>query len=367
MIQEFLERHILGIPLLGDLYRKRAAKLKRHFCLLLHRAGLLRPYSFVQWLVTNRCNGSCPFCEASSGKADVNELTHEEARTLLRDLKCMKVRRLVLSGGEPLMRPDICEIINYANSCGIDVGLVSNGWFIPEMKDALSGLRFFLYFTSLDGMPDYHNRVRGMDDAFARALEGLSFFSQMGVSVRIVNTVVHSGNISQLKSLAKMVRRSGATSWRLTPVCSVGRASGRNDYELSGEQLVHLASFIEEMRKGMSIDLGESHMYLGCFAKKYGGHPFFCGAGLTRCSIMPNGDVLGCHQVYDSSLSEGNVRDRRFPEIWENGFSRFRKKKFEDMCLRCAHLDGCQGGCWAEMQRTSACLKSSWECKGIME
>ena len=367
MILEFLERHVLEIPVVGGLYRKKAAKLKRRFCLLLDRAGMLKPYSFVQWLVTNRCNGSCPFCEASSGKEQANELTHEEAGILIRDLQCMKVRRLILSGGEPLMRPDICEIIKYANGCGIDVGLVTNGWFVPEMKSTLPNLRFFLYFTSVDGEPAYHNRMRGMDNAFERALEGLALFTRMQVPVRIVNTVVHSGNILQLKSLAEIIMRTGATSWRLTPVSKVGRAVGRNDYELSGEQLGYLTSFIEEKRKVMSIDFGESHMYLGCLAKEYGGHPFFCGAGLTRCSIMPNGEVLGCHQVYDSSLSEGNIRDRSFPEIWANGFSRFRKKHFEDMCLQCFCFDGCQGGCWAEMQKTGACLKSSCDRTGKIE
>ncbi len=106
-----MERLILHMPVLNSLYKKRVAKLKRRVCLFLNRFGLLKPYSFVQWLVTNRCNAVCPFCESSSGKARPEELTYEEALKLIRDLGGMKVRRLVLSGGEPLMRPDLFKII----------------------------------------------------------------------------------------------------------------------------------------------------------------------------------------------------------------------------------------------------------------
>jgi len=356
MIQEFVEKCILETPALGSLYRKRAAKLKRGACLLLYRFGMLKPVSFVQWLVTNQCNASCPFCEASAGHAGADELTLDEAKSLIRDLKRMKVRRLVLSGGEPLLRPDISEIMDYANQCSIGLGLVTNGWRVRDLESRLRQFRFFLYFTSIDGEQAFHDKTRGITGAFTRALEGLALFGRMRVPVRIVNTVVHPGNILQLESLAEIVKNSGATSWRLTPVSDVGRAAGDSSYCLTREQLQYLASFIRGKRNTINVDYGESHMYLGCFAEGHAGRPFFCGAGLTRCSIMPNGDVLGCHQVYDLSLSEGNVRDKGFPQIWKHGFERFRSKKFKNVCLQCDHLDACQGGCWAEMEKTGTCL-----------
>ena len=113
----------------------------------------------------------------------------------------------------------------------------------------------------------------------------------------------------------------------------------------------------------MNIDFGESHAYLGCFLGNPIGRPFFCGAGLTRCSVMPDGEVLGCQQVYDRSLSEGNIRNKPFPQIWKEGFSRFRKRDFPVICRGCAHLSGCQAGCWAEMEKQGVCLKSVWRRK----
>ena len=209
--------------------------------------------------------------------------------------------------------------------------------------------------------PPFTIKSVALENACEHALKGLEIFTRMQVPVRIVNTVVHPGNILQLESMVKIIADSGATSWRLTPVSNVGRAAGSDGFSLSREQLEYLASFIREKRKTVKVDFGESHMYLGCFAKGHTGHPFFCGAGLTRCSIMPNGEVMGCHQAYDLSLSEGNIRDRSFPEIWKHGFARFRKKEFRDFCLECEHFDGCQGGCWAEMEKTGSCLKTVWD------
>jgi radical SAM protein with 4Fe4S-binding SPASM domain len=361
MIQEFLERRILNLPGLGRLYRQRTAKLKRECCLLLNRFGMLKPYSFVQWLATNRCNCACPFCESSSGKAIPGELSFEEAKALIDDLHTMGVRRLILSGGEPLTRHDIGNIMSYANQCNIILGLVTNGWFVQEMESKLRRLRFFLYFTSIDGKPSIHDKTRGIEGSFERALKGLSTFASMGVPLRIVNTVVHSENIMQLESMVDIIKNSEATSWRITPISPVGRAAGQIKYSLGGAHLRYLASFIKEKRKFINVDFGESHMYLGCFEKGYTGQPFFCGAGLTRCSIMPNGEVMGCHQVYDSALSEGNIRDRKFSQIWKDGFARFRKRDFRDCCMDCAHFKACQGGCWAEMEKTDSCLKSTWD------
>jgi MoaA/NifB/PqqE/SkfB family radical SAM enzyme len=111
MIVEGLERGVMNLPVIGRLYRKNAAGLKRRFCLILNRFGMLKPYTFVQWLATNRCNLTCPFCETASGEAGPGELSMEETQGLIYDLSSMGVKRLLISGGEPLMRRDIGEIM----------------------------------------------------------------------------------------------------------------------------------------------------------------------------------------------------------------------------------------------------------------
>ncbi|MRR57263.1 MAG: radical SAM protein [Deltaproteobacteria bacterium] len=361
MLPDLLDHGLLRLPVVGNFYRRRSATLKRRLCLLLNRFGMLKPYTFVQWLATNSCNLFCPYCESSSGLHGPDELDSGEVKALLDALSAMGVGKLVISGGEPLMRGDILELMEYANRRSLRLGLVTNGWFVPELLDGLRRLRFFLYFTSIDGIPGYHDGIRGREGAFERAVNGLDLFAGMGVPVRMVNTVVHPGNISQLDRIAEVVKESAATAWRITPVSRVGRAESGTGYALDGAQLRYLADFVRAKRKVLNVDLGESHMYLGCFGQGSGGKPFFCGAGLTRCSIMPNGDVFGCHQVFDPLLSEGNVRDRAFAEMWQEGFTRFRSNSLPDTCIACPHVAACRGGCWAEREKCGTCLKPVWD------
>jgi radical SAM protein with 4Fe4S-binding SPASM domain len=358
---EIIEGGVLRIPVFNRFYLRRAAKLKRYVCLLLNKWGLLKPFTFVQWLATYNCNLRCPYCEASAGKVAQNELTTDEVKYLIDDLNAMGVKRFLISGGEPLLRPDLIDIMEYANRRNLEIGLVTNGFFVEDRWDDLRRFKYFLYFTSIDGTPDYSNRIRGSKEAFGRAMRGLELFGQLGIPIRMVNTVVHPGNIDQLGGLFEILINSSANYWRLSPIAKVGRAANESEYSLTGKQLRYLADFIKTHQNVIKMEFGESHAYLGCFDGRILGKPFFCGAGLTRCSIMPDGAVMGCHQVYDISLSEGNIREKPFSQIWKEEFRRFRGKEFHASCLSCSHLAQCQGGCWAEMEKQGSCLKSVWE------
>lgn len=359
MIVDRAERGLASVPALRAFYERRAAALKRRYCLALHRFGLLKPLTFVQWLATYSCNLSCPFCEASAGVPRPGELSTADVRRLLDDLQRMGVRRFVVSGGEPLLRRDIVEILNHATARGLRLGLVTNGLLVEDLWEDLKRQHYFLYFTSIDGPPRVHNEARRRPDAFDRAVAGLERFATLRVPARVVNTVVHPGNIGALDELAPLIQRSAATAWRLSPASPVGRAAN-GAYDLDGAQLRVLARFVRQRRAEMDVDFGESHSYVNCFDGGPVGKPFFCGAGLTRCSIMPNGEVVGCQQVYDPRFAEGDIRTTPFPEIWSKGFSRFRTREAPPDCRGCEHLGACQGGCWAEREIRGRCLKSAW-------
>ena len=359
-----LESAVARLPGLGSLYARRSATIKRGICLLLHSLGLLRPFTFVQWLATYGCNLQCPYCEAAAGRVRMDELTTAEALSFIDDLHAMGAPRLLISGGEPLVRPDMGELLAQAHRRGLQIGLASNGFLVSELWEELGTHGLFLYFTSLDGTEDEHDRQRGRHGAYARALDGLARFAGRGVPTRIVNTVVHPGNLDLLSQLYPIVRDSGATRWHLSPVSNVGRAEGQSAYALNGEDLRRLLAFVRSRQRlgPLQVDLGESHTYLWLLEKGPVARPFFCGAGLTRCSIMPNGDVLGCQQVYDATFAEGNIRQQPLSYLWRQGFQRFRRSARPDACRACEHWDGCQGGCWAEQQTRVGCLKSDWTC-----
>jgi radical SAM protein with 4Fe4S-binding SPASM domain len=344
----------------SSLVRLRArweAAAKRRVCLTLHRLGLLKPLSFVQWLVTNRCNFRCAFCEASAGQAGPNELLTREAETLIDELARLRTR-LLFSGGEPLVREDLPHLIRHAHARQLPVGLVSNAFLVPELWPQLQTVPWFLFFTSLDGPPAHHDAGRA-PGSFDRVARSLDLFAHHGTPMRVINTVVHHDNLDLLPELHGHLAALPATRWHLTPMVSVGRnREGR--YRLAADDLARMAHFVRDHDRpgGLRVDFGESHCYLGPLLGFEGGKPFFCGAGLTRCSIMPDGTVLGCHQAYDSRLAEGNVREQSLTRIWRDGFARFRPQALPAMCAGCAQVPTCAGGCWAELQVQGGCLKN---------
>lgn len=360
MFIDLLDKYLERIPLVYPVYFRRAALLKRSYCLLMHRLGRLKPYSFVQWLVTNKCNFTCPFCESSSGQPMPDELNTLEARAVIDDMSSFGLSRLIFSGGEPFMRDDILELIDYAVYKGIDPGLVTNSYRIPELWDELKKHTFFLLFTSLDGPAYYHEQIRGRRESFDRVMTALELFRGIKTPSRLVNTAVHPGNFDLLPALSQSIVKSAATEWRLSPITSVGRAADQPKYCLNAEQQKSLLEFIVQIRSQFPADLGESHTYLKLLGGYTFGKPFFCGAGLTRCAIMANGDVVACQQVYNPSKTEGNVRNRPFSYIWKNQFNSLRGNRLYESCNGCDHLSACQAGCWADMENHGVCQKPIW-------
>jgi radical SAM protein with 4Fe4S-binding SPASM domain len=331
--------------------------MKKGTCLLLHRLGWLQPFTFVQWLATYRCNFQCAFCEASANAAQADELNTGEVLSFLGDLAAMGAKRLVVSGGEPLVRDDLAAILKHAAKRNLKLGLVSNGYLTRARWPDLVQARYFLYFTSLDGPRPVHDAAR-VRCSFDRVMESLDRFAEHRVPLRIVNTVVHPKNLPLLPEMLGIVSKSSATRWHLTPLQQVGRADGRDEFRLNGLQLRQVVEFVAASRKIMPVDLGESHTYLNCLAGTPVSKPFFCGAGLTRCAVMPEGSVLACQQVYDTRLAEGNIRERSFSRIWRESFKDLRQWSLPEYCAGCDRLGACQGGCWAEMKLHQACLKS---------
>lgn len=334
-------------------YQFKILKIKRVF-------HLLRPYH-VQWLTTYNCNFKCIHCEANAGTKHVDELTTEEAFNLINQLKATGVKSIMLSGGELLVRKDIFLIIRHILESGLTYSIASNGFFVGTFTEEFRMMKPTLYFTSIDGLEKTNDEIRGVNGAFKKCLEGVKFFQSIGVEQRIINTVVLPGNIRQLPELKKIIQDSAATVWRLAIPIPVGRAKDNEELSLSQEHMKYLFEFIQTARKDLNIELTEDAGYLGCLASELRTQPFFCGAGLTKCAIMPDGEVLGCQIAYDTQFSEGNIRTRSFSDIWQQGFSRFREPHFEAECLACTYLPACRGGCWGMRLGNKHCLKEVWD------
>lgn len=349
------------VPLLKNIYAKYYAKYKFLNCKTKLYFNISKPELFVHWLSTYNCNFHCEFCEANAGdKKNIQELDTEEVCKLMAELGKMKVKRIFIGGGEPLIRKDLFIIIRNILDVGMQYGISSNSYYVSKFKEEFIKFKPYMFFTSIDGLKQTNDKIR-MSGAFDKSLQALEFFKSIDVGYRVVNTVVTPKNIGELSQLKKIILDSDATFWRFALAIPVGRASKDNKMYLSDQQVKYLFNFVEDTSKEFDVEITEDAGYLGCLSLKLRSHPFFCGAGLTRCSVMPDGEVFGCQISYDNRYSEGNIRNLPFKEIWQKGFSRFRNPQFNKECLDCKYVSSCRGGCWGMRLENMHCLKRIWE------
>jgi MoaA/NifB/PqqE/SkfB family radical SAM enzyme len=139
----------------------------------------------VVWTTTRRCNLHCMHCYADSyNRPYPDELTTAEARAMIRDLGDYGAPVLLLSGGEPLVRPDLFELAAYAHECGIRTTLSTNGTLItPAVAERIKATGFGYVGISLDGIGRQHDKFRGQIGAFNAALDGIRHCRAVGQRV----------------------------------------------------------------------------------------------------------------------------------------------------------------------------------------
>ena len=363
--RHWVDTLLLESPLAARFWSRHGGRAKKAWCLALHRFGLLTPSAFVLWICTRRCNFSCAFCEADAGPPAPDELTTEEAQALIDDIARIGARRLLLSGGEPLLRPDLPALLEHSLKRSVTPALLSNGFLVSSRWEEIRHLRFFLYMTSLDGPRETHDRLRRAG-SFGRALAALENFASIGVRTRVVKTIVHPANLPSLPELAACLESSAATDWQLAPVMEIGRASNQGAYQLSRQDWQRLIDFVEGQggRNGLNVEFAHPCAHVHTITGRLGPRAVFCGAGLTRCAVMPNGDVLPCGQAYELAVPEGNIRRTPLRQLWRSGFQRHRRFAQPPECCGCRYWAACQGACWAHRQAGSECLKGVLPSEG---
>ena len=353
-------RAVQRIPILGPLALRRYVAWKRTYLNLLRWSGLSRGPVVVHWLATYRCNSRCVYCEASANDVTADELSTAEITALLDDLAALGVRRFFVTGGEPLMRVDLFDVLGRARGLGMKVSMITNGLLWERFRSEISAAGFSSIWTSVDGLAATHDLNRGVPGAFGTTLDAIHFFREAGIPLRVVNTLVHPGNVAELPRLHEELRGAGITRWRLTLATPVGRAAD-NRWALQPGQIEALFKYVEEARARFDVELSEELGHLGCWDMRTRHSPFICPSGLTFCVIMPDGHVLPCQVVYDTRYSEGNVRQTPFAEIWKRGFTRFRRGTLEGECASCLHRRACGGGCWGRILTEGRCLRCIWD------
>jgi radical SAM protein with 4Fe4S-binding SPASM domain len=309
-------------------------------------------YLFME--ITRRCNLSCLHCGSDCGRGTVaNELTTASWMKIIDDVRdgFGPNVAIVLTGGEPLLHPDLDEIGGHIASRGMRWGIVTNGQMLNESRfNALMGNDINAITVSLDGPKEQHDRLRNQAGAFEKTLDALNRIGSSDIPMSDVVTCVHPGNIDHLDETAEIILKTGLPAWRLFRIFPSGRAGRDQNLNLSFDQTWRMLHWIEENRPR----LAERGLKMGASCEGYlpfdvdrrvRDVPFFCRAGINFGAILSDGSVTGCSNN-DPSFSQGNVLENNFRYIWENRFESFRRREWVEKtsCVDCPELKHCRGG-----------------------
>ncbi|WP_227816734.1 heme d1 biosynthesis radical SAM protein NirJ [Nitrogeniibacter aestuarii] len=327
------------------------------------------PGPVVIWNLIRRCNLTCKHCYSISADTHFpGELNTSQVFSVMDDLEAAKVPVLILSGGEPLLRPDIFEIAHRAKSMGFYTALSSNGTLITEENiDRIAAVDFNYVGVSLDGIAGTHDRFRRKEGAFDESLDGIRLCRELGVKVGVRFTMTQD-NADDLPALLDLVEEERIDRFYFSHLNYAGRGN-KNRKDDAHHQLTRwamdllfetcwsdvLAGRVREFTTGNNDADGvyflqwvERHFpekaeHLRAKLVQWGGN----ASGVNVANIDNLGNVHPDTMWWHHTL--GNVKERAFGEIWSDTSDplmaglKARPRQVKGRCGACAFFDICGG------------------------
>ena len=309
--------------------------------------GLAAPICLT-WELTYACNLACVHCLSSSGRRDPRELSTAECRAVIDELERMQVFYVNIGGGEPTVRPDFWQLVDYATAHHVGVKFSTNGVKItPAIARRLAGSDYVDVQISLDGATEEVNdAVRG-SGSYRTAMAAISNLAAAGFPGFKISVVITRQNAGQLDDFKALADAHGA-QLRLTRLRPAGRgADVWHDLHPTAGQQRELYDWL--IAHGEQVLTGDSFFHLGGYGESLPGLNM-CGAGRVVCLIDPVGDVYACPFTIHEEFLAGNVRQPGgFGRVWRSSalFAELRRPQSGGACGSCPAYDACRGGCMA--------------------
>ncbi len=304
----------------------------------------------VSWMTTNECNLKCKHCYQDADGAQEHELTTDEAKAMIEQIAQAGFKIMIFSGGEPLLRPDIFELVAHASSHGLRPVFGTNGILITEeVAQRLKECGAMAMGISVDSLDEKkHNEFRGHEDAHALTLAGIENCKKAGLPFQLHTTVV-DWNKGEICAITDFAERIGAQAHYIFFLIPVGRGVYIEETSIDVQENEALLRAIMAKQAETSIDVKPTCApQFTRIAKQMGVETRFargCLAGLTYCVIGSEGVVRPCAYMTETA---GDVRELPFDKIWHESavFKTLRTQSYEGACGTCDYKDGC-GGCRA--------------------
>lgn len=327
--------------------------------------------------LTRRCNLRCAHCYLDAGirhSGDSGELNTGEVKELLNQIAALSLETMiVLTGGEPLLRPDLYEIARHGSDLGLMIVVGTNGTLLDDRKVAAlqeAGVRAVgISLDSLD--PAYHNAFRDLPNAWQRTLDGIDACRRAGMMFQL-HFSVNDDNAGELDSMIAFARSAGAAVLNVFFLVCTGRGETLTNvspeiHENVLRRITEAARSEPELMvrprcaphfKRMAAETDPSLPVTLLHGYEAGG----CIAGTRYCRVTPEGELTPCPYM---EASAGSVRERDFASLWRDAplFAELRSPKLEGRCGACAYAKLC-GGCRARpLARSGNLMGEDFLCR----
>jgi mycofactocin radical SAM maturase len=302
----------------------------------------------LTWELTYACNLACVHCLSSSGRRDPGELTTDECKALIDEFERMQIFYVNIGGGEPTVRSDFWELVQYATDHHVGVKFSTNGSRLTaDAARRLASSEYVDVQLSLDGATAAVNdEVRGAG-SFATVVTAMDRLAEAGFAGFKISVVVTRHNVTQLDEFKDLADRYGA-QLRLTRLRPSGRgADVWDELHPTAEQQRTLYDWL--LAHGEDVLTGDSFFHLAGYGDALPGLNL-CGAGRVVCLVDPVGDVYACPFAIHDEFLAGNVRSPGgFADVWRHSdlFAELRQPQSAGACASCGQYDSCRGGCMA--------------------
>lgn len=313
--------------------------------------------NYLFWECTTRCNLHCLHCgsdcAAVSGDRDMPLDDFLRAFDTIPPKRLAHPFTVVLTGGEPLLRPDLEEIGHALRRRGVGWSMVSNGWLYDrQMHSRLLGAGLGALTISLDGLETEHDWMRGRQGCYRRTLDAIAIAAREPRINFDVVTCVNQRNLPQLQAIHDQLTSLGVPQWRIFTIIPIGRAKEQPELHLTDEQFVQLMEFIKEKRSQKPTANSQQPIvtfscegYLGRYECDVRPTPYFCHAGINIASVLIDGTICGCPNIDRRVFGQGNIYRDSLWEVWNNRFEPFRDRSWarRGPCAHCKAFSNCLG------------------------
>ncbi len=305
----------------------------------------------VSWNVTLRCNLKCSHCYINANEAKmVDELSTDAAKMLIHQIAEVSRPLLILSGGEPLLREDIYEIIRYGADRGLRMGMGSNGMLIDnEVARRLKDAGMWTVAISLDSsIPERHDEFRGVKGCWEHAVNAIKALKKAGIQVQVNSTVTRQ-NYDEVDDIMAMVEDLGVENFHLFFLVPTGRGTDIEDITPRMYEDMITSTLAKTTKYKLNVKPSCAPQFMRVAKEQRIDMSRWvrgCMAGLYYCRIYPSGEVTPCPYM---PVSLGNIRERSFKDIWFNAEVFKALRDFDQLkgkCGLCEYRDVC-GGCRA--------------------